>query len=120
MSFRVLVGGCRSYTDYSAFCSCMDLLLPQITAESDLIILSDGCRGTDSLAKQYAIAHSYAWECYPAEWARYGKAAGPIRNRRMVECADYVIAFWDQKSRGTRSLIEYAERAQTPLHIFHI
>ncbi|MBQ9082332.1 MAG: DUF2493 domain-containing protein [Clostridia bacterium] len=120
MSFRVLIGGCRSYANYSAFCSCMDLLLPQITTESDIIIMSGGCRGTDALAEQYAAAHGYAIERYVAEWARYGRAAGPIRNRIMVECADYVIAFWDGKSCGTRSLISYTKKAQKPLYIIRI
>lgn len=120
MSFRVLVGGCRSYVDYSAFCSHMDVLLPQITTESDIIIVSGGCRGTDALAEQYAAAHGYAIERHIPEWARYGRAAGPRRNRTMVECADYVIAFWDGHSRGTRSLIDCTHKAQKPLHIFHI
>ena len=36
----------------------------------------------------------------------HDKAAGPIRNRQMAEYADYLIAFWDGESRGTRNMIE--------------
>ena len=40
---------------------------------------------------------------------KYGRAAGPLRNEKMVECADLVVAFWDGRSRGTKSLIKYAQ-----------
>ena len=47
---------------------------------------------------------------YPADWERHGRAAGPIRNEEMAEVSDALIAFWDGKSRGTKSMIEIARR----------
>jgi len=47
---------------------------------------------------------------YPADWNRHGRAAGPIRNEKMAEVSDALIAFLDGKSRGTRSMIEIARR----------
>ena len=47
---------------------------------------------------------------YPADWERHGRAAGPIRNEEMAEVSDALIAFWDGKSRGTKSMIEIAMR----------
>lgn len=44
------------------------------------------------------------------DYHRYGRAAPIIRNRRIVEYADRVIAFWDGKSKGTKMVIEYAEK----------
>ncbi|MFD1444284.1 hypothetical protein [Thermoactinomyces vulgaris] len=47
---------------------------------------------------------------YPAEWKKYGKKAGPLRNAKMAENADALVAFWDGKSRGTKDMIETAKR----------
>jgi hypothetical protein len=46
----------------------------------------------------------------PADWKAYGRAAGPIRNREMASMADALIAVWDGKSRGTKNMIETAEK----------
>ena len=55
----------------------------------------------------------------PADWQRYGRGAGPIRNKQIVESADLVIAFWDGKSNGTRSALAHAERAGVPVEFHH-
>lgn len=47
---------------------------------------------------------------FPAEWKRYGRAAGMIRNQQMAWYATHLIAFWDGQSSGTRSMIEMAKR----------
>lgn len=46
----------------------------------------------------------------PAEWDKYGKSAGPIRNKKMADMADALIAIWDGGSRGTKNMIQTAER----------
>ena len=43
-----------------------------------------------------------------ADWQKYGKRAGPIRNKEMADYADTLIAFWDGQSRGTKNMIETA------------
>jgi len=47
---------------------------------------------------------------FPAEWNKFGKAAGPKRNKEMAIAADALIAFWDGKSRGTKNMIELAKQ----------
>ena len=42
---------------------------------------------------------------FPAQWERYGKRAGPIRNAAMAKYADYGVALWDGESRGTAHMI---------------
>ena len=44
-----------------------------------------------------------------AEWIKYGRAAGPRRNKQMAEYADALLAYWDGKSRGTKNMIELAK-----------
>ena len=63
------------------------------------------------MGERYAAENGFTVEIFMAEWDKYGRAAGPIRNEKMVDIANLVIAFWDGKSRGTKSLIKYAERA---------
>lgn len=56
---------------------------------------------------------------FPADWEADGKAAGFVRNQRMldVERPDRVLAFWDGRSRGTAHMIARAVEAGTPVEI---
>lgn len=116
----ILIGGCRYYDDYKTFCKYLDSYFSEIDNASNITILSGHCSGADMLAERYAEEMGYQVELFPADWRRFGKAAGPIRNKQMVEKADIVIAFWDNKSKGTKSLIGYAEKLKKPLRIVEI
>lgn len=78
------------------------------TLPAGTLILHGGAKGVDAEANRVARALGFAVEVQLADWARYGRAAGPIRNRQMVERADHVIAFWDGVSSGTASSIAAA------------
>ena len=58
----------------------------------------------------FLALNGFEVEIFLPEWKKYGRAAGPVRNKEMVNSADLVIAFWDGKSKGTKSLIKYAEK----------
>ena len=107
MSKKVAIGGCRYYTDYKLFKSCLDEILKD--QKDEIIIISGHCSGVDLMAERYATESGLKAEIFYPEWEKYGRAAGPIRNKKMVEAANIVIAFWDGKSKGTKSLIKYAE-----------
>lgn len=111
MSFRVIIAGTRSFTDYALlerYCNTV-LYNKQMTGEK-IIILSGHCRGVDVLGERYANSKGYQVELYPAEWERYGKRAGIIRNEIMVQRAEALIAIWDGQSHGTQNIIKLAER----------
>lgn len=57
-----------------------------------------------------AKEHNLEIERFPADWKKYGKAAGPIRNDQMAQVADMVIAFWDGKSKGTENMLRMANK----------
>ncbi len=80
-------------------------------------VVSGGARGTDACAAEYARENGIALTEFLPEYERYGRAAPIIRNRRIVDYADKVIAFWDGRSRGTLSVIRYAEKAGKPCEI---
>lgn len=114
---RVVVAGSRNYNDYDKAKEYIDLCISEIKNKYTLIFLSGGCRGADMLGERYAEENGFKVERYPAEWDRYGKEAGPKRNREMAEGADFVICFWDGKSRGTKSMIKYATLNGKPIRI---
>jgi predicted Rossmann fold nucleotide-binding protein DprA/Smf involved in DNA uptake len=98
---RVGVVGSRDFNDYPLMRSTLNTM--KISH-----IVSGGSRGADSLAEQYANEKKIPFTVYPARWELYGKSAGVIRNRLIVDNSDMIIAFWDGTSPGTRNTIEYA------------
>ncbi len=114
---RVVIAGCRDYNDYDEAKEYIDLCLSDIRVQNDIIIVSGGARGADSLGELYASENGFRIEKHPADWQKYGRSAGPKRNKQMAEVCDLVICFWDGKSRGTRSMIENAKECGKPTKI---
>ena len=114
--FRVIVAGSRDFQNY-LICDgyITHMLSEKLSRGEEIVILSGHCRGADALGEHYARLHGLRLEIFEADFARYGPAAGPRRNRRMAGSADALIAFWDGKSAGTRNMIETARRCD--LHI---
>lgn len=74
-------------------------------------VIHGNARGIDSAADHVCRPR---WPVTPvpverSEWDRLGKAAGPIRNRKMADMADALIVIWDGESRGSQSMIEAAK-----------
>jgi hypothetical protein len=65
----------------------------------------------------YAKENGFEIEKYPADWEKYGKSAGPRRNEQMAKISDYIICFWDGKSKGTKSMIGYAKKYGKPIRV---
>lgn len=74
------------------------------------VIISGTARGADSLGELWAHKQEIPCERYPADWKRFGKAAGLRRNEQMADAAEALIALWDGESRGTKHMITTAER----------
>ena len=80
--------------------------LPKSTTE----IVSGGARGIDSCAEAYAKENGLKLTVFLPEYARFGRGAPIKRNKQIVDYADEVLAFWDGKSKGTKSVIEYCKK----------
>lgn len=117
---RIVVAGSRNFDDYTVAKEYIDMCICRIKKEHTLVFVSGGCRGADMLGEHYAKENGYEIERYPADWKKHGRAAGPIRNRHMAEISDYVICFWDGKSAGTKSVIEYAKELGKPVKVKYI
>lgn len=72
-------------------------------------IVSGHALGADSLGEAYANFYGIKLTIFKADWDTYGRAAGPIRNKQMIDYADAIIVFWDGKSRGTKNDIDLAK-----------
>ena len=86
-----------------------------VTAEDEIV--SGGAVGVDRCAAEYARENNIKLTEFLPEYSRYSKTAPIIRNKQIVDYADEVLIFWDGKSKGTLSVIKYAEKSQTPCKI---
>jgi predicted Rossmann fold nucleotide-binding protein DprA/Smf involved in DNA uptake len=87
-------------------CEELGLYIPKSCNE----IVSGGAKGIDTCAKKYAIAHNILISEFLPEYEKFGRAAPIMRNKQIVDYADKVLAFWDGKSKGTKSVIEYCKK----------
>lgn len=87
-------------------------------------VIEGGAPGADTLAREWALANNILVEEYKAEWGKYGKAAGPIRNKRMLDEGkpDVVVGFTNKdlsESRGTANMIKQAVEADIVTYLYH-
>lgn len=75
-----------------------------------LEIVSGGARGADRMGEEYAHFYNHKLKSMPADWDTFGKAAGYRRNADMADYADGCIVFWDGKSKGSRHMIDLANK----------
>ena len=114
---RVVIAGCRDYDNYDEAKEYIDFCLSNIRKENKIIIVSGCASGADAIGERYAKENGFKVERYPADLKAYGRSAGPKRNKQMAEASDYVICFWDEKSKGTKSMIAYAKKYNKILRI---
>ncbi len=111
---RVLVCGGRNFCDKSTLWGALDSLQREVPHDA-LTIIQGGAHGADQMAREWCQSRGVAYENYPANWEVEGKAAGPIRNQRMIDDGkpDRVIAF--PGGKGTRDMIRRAQAAKLPV-----
>ena len=104
---KIIIAGGRNFRVYNKLReSCDNILVNQ----KDVEIVSGTAAGADTLGERYAQEKGYEVKKFPAQWDLYGKSAGYKRNQQMAEYADGLIAFWDGKSRGTKHMIDIANK----------
>ena len=108
-NFKVIIAGSRGFSNYKLLKEKCNKYLCEKRKEYNIIIISGGARGADTLGEKYAQDEGFSLEKFPANWNKFGKSAGFRRNEQMAEVADALIAFWDGKSNGTKHMIEIME-----------
>jgi hypothetical protein len=112
---RLAIVGSRDFHNYTY----LENLLEPIK-ESIEWIISGGAKGVDSLAEKYAARNFIPFLLFPANWEKYGKRAGFMRNQQIVDAADHMIALPTLESKGTRDSIRRAEVKGIPVQVFEI
>lgn len=111
---RLLVCGSRTWDDLVAIRS-------ELIARQPSLVIEGEARGADLLARQAAEELGIPVLPFPADWQQYGRAAGPIRNRQMLDEGqpDEVLAFSPDlaKSKGTRNMVEQARKRGLPVTV---
>ena len=112
---KVIIAGSRHIEDYAA----LEKFITEIDWPVSEVI-SGGCRGVDSLGEKWAEAQGLPVTVCHADWVRYGREAGELRNREMAQNADGLILLWDGKSPGASCMMREAARASIPIrHQIH-
>lgn len=109
---RTIIAGSRTYDDYD--------LLKQVIKESGFditVVISGTAGGVDRMGEQYAKDNNLPLERFPADWNKYGKRAGYLRNRQMAEHADALIAIHQDNSKGTANMIEEANKLKLKVYV---
>lgn len=98
---RTAIIGSRSFDNYQ-------LMKDSLSKFKITEIISGGASGADSLAEKYASENNIPLTVFLPNWKSFGKSAGIVRNFKIITEADFVIAFWDGLSTGTKNSIDTA------------
>lgn len=112
---KVGIVGYRNYTNTESVYETLDNLNIVFTE-----IISGGASGVDAIAKRYAAEKKIPYTEYAADWKKYGKKAGPIRNVLIAKACDVLIAFLHKNSVGTRHIINVAKKLEKDVIIIQI
>jgi ABC-type enterochelin transport system substrate-binding protein len=111
---KVIIAGGRDFKNYELLKEkCQKILANQ----KEVIIISGGANGADKLGEQYAQEYGHKVEKFLADWDKFGKSAGYIRNKEMADNADALIAFWDGVSKGTKHMIDLAKEKELKIRV---
>lgn len=104
---RLIVCGGRDFHDYYRLCNIMDRLAAIRPIE---VVFHGNARGADSLADRWCRERGVKVFPVPAQWAKHGRRAGPIRNQQMLgQGIDLVVAF--PGGKGTEDMVGRAHKA---------
>lgn len=114
----ILVTGSRDWTDFDTISTELKLISEKFPVD-DTYLVHGNARGADKIS-------AYLWKkmggkdiALSAEWDKYGKAAGPIRNKDMLDNYDisHALAFSKNESKGTSHMIFLLEERKIPVKI---
>lgn len=112
---KTIIAGSRGITDFAVLLEAVEKCNFEITS-----VVSGRAAGVDYLGELYAEQNNLPLHKYPAEWNKYGRSAGPIRNKLMSENAEALLAIWDGNSAGTKNMIDNAKAKGLTIYVHMI
>ena len=103
---KTIIAGSRTIEDYEALKTVMARIDFDITE-----VVSGGCWGVDLMGERWAQENGIPVRQFAADWAKYGRIAGELRNREMAEYADALVILWDGKSPGASCMMRESSKA---------
>ncbi len=110
---KLIIAGSRGIEEING--DWLDAYVPLVTE-----LVCGMAKGVDLAGKRWAEIRDIPVKEFPADWEKWGKAAGSIRNHEMALYADELLAFWDGKSRGTVDMIQQMIREKKPFQVILI
>lgn len=122
---RVIVAGSRDFNDFSLVEKSLMMYFKEHKLHRvDVEIISGTARGADRLGEIFANKYNLKLTKFPADWDYYGKSAGYIRNEQMAKYASkengILFAFWNGTSRGTKHMIDLANKYNLNIETIYI
>ncbi|MCP4437524.1 MAG: DUF2493 domain-containing protein [Aureispira sp.] len=114
----IIVAGSRGFKDYPFLRNILHAVIDEGEKGDEVEIVSGGAKGADSLGEVYAKEFGYSTTKFPANWKKYGRAAGYIRNEEMAEYAAELVVFWDGRSSGTKHMVQHASKKGLKVKLF--
>lgn len=115
---KLLICGSRCIDNFEHVYDCINQIVMQEYSGLITEIIEGGAKGVDNIAAIYAKEHYISLRDMPADWKKYGKKAGFIRNKEMVDLCDYGIAIWDGYSKGTKHTIDLLKKQNKLIRVF--
>jgi hypothetical protein len=106
---KVVIAGSRTIRDYEAVARAIKLSGWEITE-----VVSGTAKGVANYVEMWGEINSVPIKKFPADWDKYGKAAGPIRNAAMAEYADAAIVLIENKSTGATNMVAQMKKRNKP------
>lgn len=83
-------------------------------------VVSGKARGVDTMGEQWANENNISVKEFPADWKKFGKSAGYLRNAEMADYADALICVWDGESRGSKHMIDLANEKGLKVFVYNL
>lgn len=112
---RTIVAGSRTIKDYSIVKQAIENSGFDVTT-----LISGTADGVDKLAEQWAVENNVTIEQHTEDWNKWGRAAGPVKNQEMADCAEACIIVWDKVSKGTKNMMMQAIKNGLKLYVHDV
>jgi hypothetical protein len=114
---KIGIIGSRTFNNYELLKEVMSDYIYQGSLLDCELVVSGGANGADKLGERWAKENGIPTLIFKPDWGKYGKSAGFIRNEDIIKNSDFVVAFWDEVSKGTKSSIDLAMKHDIPVRI---
>lgn len=110
---KVIIAGSREGFEYADVVIALEEAGFEVTE-----VVSGTARGVDRFGEMFALKHNIPITRFPADWDTHGKRAGYLRNAQMAEYAEALVALWDGQSKGTKHMIDLAEKNNLEVFVY--